>query len=172
MIVIFVFILILVFNCVMVLYILELRFGVFIMVVIMIIDNVSMMFWLILVRIVFVVSGSCILNRCWDVVELNVFVVLIRLVGICLILRIVMWIVGGIVKIIDVIMFGIMLILKKKIVGSRYMKVGMVCIKLRIGVIMWWIVFFWDVYMLIGILIIMEIKIDVMISVNVCSIGD
>lgn len=47
---------------------------------------------------------------------------------------------GGSVKIIVVMRLGIMLMLKNMIVGIRYMKVGMVCMKLSMGLSMVWMV--------------------------------
>lgn len=161
---------ILILICVIEWYILILSFGVFISDVVIIIDNESIMFWFILVIIVLVVSGNCILNSFCDVVDLNVFVVLIKFFGICLIFKLVKWIVGGIVKIIDVIILGIILILKNVIVGMRYMNVGIVCIKFNVGFKNFEKCLFWDVNILIGILIIIEIIIDVSMSVNVCIV--
>lgn len=99
--------------------ILWLSLGVLIIDFVIIIERVNIIVWLIFVIIVFLVSGSLILNNFCLVVELNELDVFINLSGILWIVKLVKCIVGGKVNIIEVKIFGIILILKKVIVGIR-----------------------------------------------------
>lgn len=85
----------------------------------MIIERVSISVWLMFVIMVGIVSGSCILNNIWCGLVLNECDVLIKLVGIWLMFRIVRCIIGGRVKIIVIIMFGMLLMLNNMIIGIR-----------------------------------------------------
>lgn len=59
------------------------------------------------------------MNSIWCGLVLNECEVLIRFVGIWLIFRMVRWIIGGRVKMIVIIMFGMLLILNSMMIGIR-----------------------------------------------------
>lgn len=84
-----------------------------------IIERVSISVWLMFVIMVGIVSGNWILNSIWCGLVLNECEVLIRFVGIWLIFRMVRWIIGGRVKMIVIIMFGMLLILNSMMIGIR-----------------------------------------------------
>lgn len=140
--------------------------------VIIIIDRVSIRVWLILVIMVGMVSGSCILNSSWCGLVLNECDVLIRFVGIWFILRMVRWMIGGRVKIIVIIMFGMLLMLNSIMIGIRQMNVGVVCMVFNSG---------WMIFVVCGLcvsqifsgkLIIMQNSRVVRISVRVIMVCD